>query len=108
MRGPAIDLDNIDFGKPLNDGLRLVISYLSTRDLLLARIDVKIKERQYSVAFPSGTPIEPIAGAKFNPFDDMITPKTEYACLNIKASKDEILRALKELVSDLEGDFGNG
>jgi len=41
---------------------------------------------------------------RFNPFDDLITPKTVYACLNIKANKDEILRALKELVIDLESD----
>lgn len=105
MRGPGVDLDHIDHSMPLDAGFRLIVAYQYTDDALVTRIDIKILDRQYCVAFASGTPIAPKERTKFDPKEDMITPSSGVIdCLNIKAPIPEILRALKELVADLEQD----
>lgn len=107
MRGPGLDLTTLitPFDYPLDAGIRVIVDYRVEIDYLLTRIDVKIADRQYGAAFYSSVPIEPKAGERFKHNDDMITPKkTVDNCINVKANKAEILRALKELVSDIEND----
>lgn len=102
MKGPAVNLDNVAMYAVLDTSFRIVLSYQGIYDQILARIDVKIGNEQYHVAFVSGMPIEPQDGSKILPKDDLITPKDVLDCLNIKVNRWELIKALKELTSDIE------
>lgn len=93
---------SVNFYLPLNAGLRLVTAYDVGSDQLITRIDVKFENRQYVAAFCSGTPKHVDHRL---PDSNMITPnKGVEGCFNIKANKEEIIRALRELANDLEND----
>ena len=102
-KGPIIDLNAIEMHNQKETGFRITTAYQTGLDEYITRLDVKVFDVMYSVAIASTNPIAPIPGSKNTRETDMITPKTgiEY-CLNLKVSKPELLRALKELVSDLE------
>jgi hypothetical protein len=102
MKGPHNDFSTIDPYARLDMSFRIINDYHIHFDRMLTRIDVKIGNEQYNVAFASGQPIEPQNGEKILPQDDLLTPKHVVACLNLKVSKQELLKALKELVSDME------
>ena len=87
----------------LNAGFRIINDYITETDIIVTRIDVKIEDKQYAVAFISSYPVEPKAGQKISPLDDLITPKKSIErCLNLKVGKDQFIGALKKLISDIE------
>lgn len=99
----TFDRRSVNFYLPLNAGLRLLTAYDVGSDQLITRIDVKFENRQYAAAFCSGTPK---AVDHRLPDSDMFTPNKgiDTSCFNIKANKEEIIRALRELANDLEND----
>ena len=103
MKSTAARLPD-DMYPVLDIGFRIINNYTMPSDNILTRIDVKIDNRQYNVCFASGSPKLHIAGEKFAPNDDLMTPKGVDACLNIKVNKQQLIDALKELVQDLEND----
>ncbi len=102
-KGTANDFSKLEMYARLDTSFRIITAYQSQSDQVVTRLDVKIGNEQYNVAFISGNPIEPKDGSKIMPEDDLMTPKTGIIdCLNLKVPKLELLRALKELVSDIE------
>lgn len=103
-KGPSTNLDNIALYAKLDTSFRIITAYQPTSDQIITRLDVKIGNEQYNVVFCSGNPIEPQSGSKIMPEDDLMTPRSGIIdCINLKVPKTELLRALKELISDIEG-----
>ena len=104
-KGANINIEKIEQYPVTDTCFRIITAYRYEVDGVVTRIDCKIQNRQYSVGLGSTTPIAPKPGAPFSSNDDLITPKAGIMeCLNVKVSKSELIRALKELVSDLESD----
>lgn len=98
----TINYQNVDCSLHHNTGLRLVTTYDPGLDQLITRIDVKFENRQYATILCSGTPKHVDHRL---PDSDMFTPvKGIETCFNIKANKEEIIRVLRELATDLEND----
>lgn len=103
-KGPVTDKSKILMYVSLDTSFRIITAYQPQDDQIITRIDVKIGNEQYNVGFVSGNPIEPKDGSRIMPEDDLITPKSGIIdCLNLKVPKYELIRALKELLSDIEG-----
>lgn len=104
-KSSELKLENVNHFVPTDCGLRIITVYQYATDSILTRIDVKVDHRQYAIAFNSTAPIDPLSGSKISPKDDLITPKEGVLdCLNLKVSKIELIKNLKELVNDLEND----
>ena len=104
-RGPGLDLSKVDSGLPLDTCFRVISSYDMLTDTIITRINVKNGDNQYCSAFLSGAPKEYEPGAKIRVVDDLITPKNGVInCLNVKVAKEELIRALTEIIEDLEAD----
>jgi hypothetical protein len=101
-KGPSNDFSTIDPFARLDMSFRIINDYFIMYDRMLTRFDVKIGNEQFNVVFASGQPIEPQDGSKILPQDDLLTPKNVVACLNLKVSKQEFIKALKELITDME------
>ncbi len=104
-KGPGLNKESLNWNTRFDTGFRIISAYDVGTDGVLTQIDVRVEQRQFTVGFYSSTPIEPKDGQPYlnNIEGNMITPaKGILACQNVVASKVEIIRALKELVSDLE------
>ena len=102
-KGLSFNTGNLSFDLKPDTSFRIILSYYLPTDQIITRIDIKIGNDQYSAGFISTNPIEPEDGSKILSKDDLRTPKAGIIdCINIKVPKDELLRALKELVSDIE------
>jgi hypothetical protein len=95
---------------PQDTPFRVITHYDVYTDGAFTRIDIKLGVEQYVVGFYSSLPIKKEEQANLKTgagTTELITPGIGggvEAALNVKANKAEILRALKELVKDLEND----
>lgn len=103
-KGPALDFNTqVKMYVRLDASFRIIVDYNNWADQLITRLDVKIGNEQYAVAVASSHPIEPQSGDKILPHDDLITPKDGIIdCINLKVNKTDLVRALKELIQDIE------
>lgn len=102
-KGPALNFNDMQLYAKLDTSFRIITAYQSYSDQIVTRLDVKIGNEQYAVAFCSGNPIEPVVTSEIMPEDDLKTPKSNIiACINLKVPRQELIRALKELISDIE------
>lgn len=102
-KGPHINLNSIELYARLDTSFRIITSYHSESDQIITRLDIKLGNEQYHTAFCSGHPIQPPTGSKILPENDLITPSAGIIqCINLKVSKSELIRALKELLTDID------
>lgn len=98
-----IDLNKLDYGQPFDIGFRMTVAYHVGTDGCFVRLDFKYNHKQFGVALLTTLPHIPTHGVSEFKKDEMITPEKGIEnCINLQTSKPELLRALKELVSDLE------
>lgn len=98
MKGIMVNLEKLQIDVPRDIGFRAITDYIPQTDGTITRLDIKSGENRYNVAFGS-TMIEPDTKG------EMATPrKSVLECVNVKTSKLELIRALKELISDLENE----
>lgn len=104
MKRIALNIGEFEL-KPFDTGFRVIVDYNPGTDTLLTRLDIKIGDRRYCTGFFAEYPSSPPPGTMIKNYDELIIPsKVVDQCLNIKVAKSEILRALKELVNDIETD----
>jgi hypothetical protein len=100
--GPGIDTKKLNYNIPDDCSFRVIVDYFVPTDGCILRIDVKIKDKQYSVGLLSSQPIKNQPGMKMTTDGPLVTPKHVLASVNTYTNKSKLLEALKELVSDLE------
>ena len=104
-RGPGLDLSKVDSGLPLDTCFRVISSYDILTDIIITRIDVKKGDNQYCSAFLSNAPFEYKPGDKIRVTDGLITPKNGVInCINVTTAKEDLIRALTEIIEDLNAD----
>lgn len=98
------------FEKPFDASFRIIVDYVVATDEMCLRFDVKDGSqnkdgtyKQFCSAFNCGKPADH-EGGNLRFTRQLFTPKNGILnCININVNKQELIRALKELVSDLEG-----
>ena len=104
-KSSEFSFDGINAHCVLDTCFRIINAYRISDDSIITRIDIKIQNRQYAIGFASTTPIKPKAGDRITPLDDLITPSSGIMeCLNLKVSKEELIKSLEELLVDLKTD----
>lgn len=103
MKGPAMQIDNLDSNRKLDCSFRVMRLYLPTADSTVLRFDTLMNGQQYNSRLIAGNSPKPKPDDEISKSIYLIKPaKSVNDCMNLRVNKEDLIAALKELVSDLE------
>lgn len=106
-RGPGLTREGWKYETDFDTSFRIITDYDVPTDAVLFRFDAKTSPNdQFTTGFVGdNSPSQSQVGVNLHTTQYLITPakRNGLECINIITNKEELIRALKELLSDLEG-----